>query len=452
MIGRLPYIHRILGLCCLGTLLLSAACAQAVSAPSSRIPVAAANPRETLRHSIDSLLLDPQLSNAFFGILIVKPETGDTLYSRNAGKVFMPASNQKILTGAVALSQLGPGYRYRTTIAKRGPLANGVIDGDLVVTGTGDPTISDRARGNAMTALLEVADSLVVRGVRRVTGRLVSGGNLFPDNIYGYGWEADDFSSSSGAPIDELLYNEGMVDSTAIVGGRDTVISVATRNPARSYLAALDTALARRGIVVAGGISDSVAPAAGPGDTLYSFHSPPLSDILRFFEKPSQNQIGEVLLKTIGLQRTGVGVADSGSAVVSRQLLEWGALKEGFVVYDGSGLSRHNLVSPETIVRTLVAVQGDTAFLAFRDALPIAGVDGTLRTRMKGTPAEGNMRAKTGTLEFVRSLSGYITSAGGDQLVFSMLSNHFTVPVSVVTRFQDAVGVLLASYRDSPAR
>ena len=438
--------------CCrsIAALALVAACTPPVVTAPAPIPAAVISPRQTLRTSIDSLLRDPQLRNAFFGVLIVHPPTGDTLYSHNAGKVFMPASNQKILTGAVALAQLGPEYRFRTSIVKRGALTNGVLNGDLMVVGSGDPSISDRAQGKAMTVLLNVADTLAARGIRRVTGRLMSGRNLFSDGIYGYGWEADDFSSSSGAPVDELFYNEGLVDSTVTVGGRDTVVSVVTRNPSRSFLAALDTALTRRGITIAGGISDSIA-TAGAADTLYSFQSPPLREILRHFEKPSQNQIGEILLKTIGLEGVGVAVADSGAAVMSRQLLAWGAEQNAFVVYDGSGLSRHNLVSPETIVRVLVAMQRDTAFAAFHDALPVAGVDGTLRTRMKGTAAEGNMRAKTGTLEFVRSLSGYITSASGERLVFSMLSNHFTVPVAVVTRFQDAVGVLLANYRHTAA-
>lgn len=182
-------------------------------------------------------------------------------------------------------------------------------------------------------------------------------------------------------------------------------------------------------------------------DTLHSFLSPPLREILRHFEKPSQNQIGEILIRTLGRERAGVGVADNGAAVISRQLLSWGAERDGFFVYDGSGLSRHNLVSPETIVRTLVGISRDTAFAVFLDALPVAGVDGTLRTRMVGTSAASNMRAKTGTIEFVRSLSGFITTADGERLVFSMLSNHFIVPVREITRVQDAIGATLANYK-----
>jgi D-alanyl-D-alanine carboxypeptidase, serine-type, PBP4 family len=277
----------------------------------------------------------------------------------------------------------------------------------------------------------------------------VRGGNAFPDSIYGYGWEWDDLSGSSGAPIDELLYNEGMTTTRQRIAGSDTIVKTATRTPARTYLEALASALAERGIVVGGGVSDSTADVTAPGtDTLFTVSSPPLRDILRLLMKPSQNQIAEILLRTLGLERTGVGSADSGSVIVSRQLLAWGAERDGFIVYDGSGLSRHDLMSPETILRTLVAIQRDTAFSAFYAALPIAGVDGTLRSRMVHTPAAGNMHAKTGSLEFVRSLSGYVTDADGERLVFSILDNHFTVPVDSISRFQNDIGALLAGYRD----
>jgi D-alanyl-D-alanine carboxypeptidase/D-alanyl-D-alanine-endopeptidase (penicillin-binding protein 4) len=383
------------------------------------------------------------------GILVLNPESGDTLFSRNAGKLFMPASNQKILTGSVALALLGPDYRYRTAFVSRGAVRDSVLDGDLIVIGRGDPTVSNRAQqGNAITWMTRVADSLAARGIKRVAGALVRGGNAFPDSIYGYGWEWDDLSTDSGAPIDELLYNEGMTRVAARIAGRDTTVEVATRTPGRTYLEALASALAARGITVGRGVSDSTADIVAPRtDTLFVVSSPPLREILKYLEKPSQNQIAEILMLTIGLERTGVGSADSGAAVVSRQLIAWGAERQGFRYYDGSGLSRHDLVSPETIVRTLVAIQRDTAFQVFYDALPIAGVDGTLRTRMVGTRAAGNMHAKTGTLQFVRSLSGYITDADNDRLVFSLLHNHFTVSVDSVSKFQNEVGALLANFR-----
>jgi D-alanyl-D-alanine carboxypeptidase/D-alanyl-D-alanine-endopeptidase (penicillin-binding protein 4) len=405
-------------------------------------------PRETLRHAIDSLVSNPLFRSSDIGLLVVNPASGDTLYSRNAGKLFIPASNMKIITGAAALALLGPDYRFKTSFMSLDIVHDSVINGDLIVVGRGDPTISNRVQqGNAMTWMARVADSLVAHGIKRVNGKLVRGPNVFPDTIYGYGWEWDDLSGEFAAPIDELLYNEGMTTVTRRIAGRDTIIATATTSPARTYLEALASALTARGIVINGGIAYTDGTIFADGIELFAISSPPLREILRYMEKPSQNQLAEVLLRTIGLERTRVGSADSGAAVVSRQLLAWGAERDGFIVYDGSGMSRHDLVTPETIVRTLVAIQRDTAFQVFYDALPIAGVDGTIRTRMVGTPAAGNLRGKTGSLEFVRSLSGYVTDGDGDRLVFSILNNDFTMPADSVSRFQNNVGALLAGYR-----
>ena len=175
--------------------------------------------------------------------------------------------------------------------------------------------------------------------------------------------------------------------------------------------------------------------------------SPPLSAVLAAFEKPSQNQIDEVLLKSLGRSKTGIGTADSGAVAVRDQLLTWGASPNGFSVRDGSGLSRYNVVSPETIVRVLDGMRKSPHAKIFYDALPIAGVDGTIRTRMRGTPAASNVHAKTGTLNMVRSLSGYVTTADGRPLIFSLLANHFTVPTRDIDALHEAIAVRLASMR-----
>ena len=199
--------------------------------------------------------LTPSFRNSNIGILIVKPGSIDTLYSRNAGRLFMPASNMKIITGSVALSLLGADYRYKTAFVTRGAIRDGALDGDLIVIGRGDPTVSDRAQqGDARTWMRRIADSLSARGIKRISGGLIRGGNAFPDSIYGYGWEWDDLSGSSAAPVDELEYNEGMTTVRQHIAGRDTVVETATRNPGRTYLEALASALAERGIVVGGGV------------------------------------------------------------------------------------------------------------------------------------------------------------------------------------------------------
>ncbi|MBK6304867.1 MAG: D-alanyl-D-alanine carboxypeptidase/D-alanyl-D-alanine-endopeptidase [Gemmatimonadetes bacterium] len=193
-----------------------------------------------------------------------------------------------------------------------------------------------------------------------------------------------------------------------------------------------------------GGVSPWRGNATYP---LFSLMSPPLSQVLSYFEKPSQNQIGEILLRTLGRARANVGSADSGARVVRDQLLAWGAARDGFIVRDGSGLSRHDVITPETIVRVLDAMRRSPHFRLFYDALPVGGVDGTIANRMKGTPAQGNVHAKTGTLDMVRSLSGYVTTADGRLLLFSVLANHFTVPTREIERVQDTLAELLAGMR-----
>jgi serine-type D-Ala-D-Ala carboxypeptidase/endopeptidase (penicillin-binding protein 4) len=459
-----------------------------------------------LRHAIDSMLDAPETRNARWGVLIVDPERGDTLYSRDAGKLLVPASNMKIVTSAVALDALGPDFRFATSVMARGQVRANALDGDLLLAGRGDPSVSDNMAGDAMFPLRALADSLWERGIRRIRGRLLPHGDAFPDANAGYAWSWQDLDASYGALVDELLFNEGFSEihvrggarageppqastspartfprlrvsaATVVRGvGRDSVaqieavkdtirgdvvvtgtipigdtttVEVTHRDPAEAYLAALREALMDRGITVAG---DSIAPAATRIDTLLVLRSPPLSQILASFLKPSQNQLGEMLFKAVALQRTDTGAARIARRLTAERLNAWGAASDGFLIWDGSGLSRQDLISPETILRVLDAMRRAPTFPLYYDALPVAGVDGTLRSRMRGTLAEANVRGKTGTLSGVRSLSGYVTTAGGRLLLFSVLCNNYLVPTAYVTRVQDSIAVRLARLRSTGA-
>jgi D-alanyl-D-alanine carboxypeptidase/D-alanyl-D-alanine-endopeptidase (penicillin-binding protein 4) len=180
---------------------------------------------------------------------------------------------------------------------------------------------------------------------------------------------------------------------------------------------------------------------------LATLSSLPLSEILKALMKPSQNQIAEMLFRTLALDATGSGRADSASAVVQRQIAQWGVVPSEAVIRDGSGLSRYDYISPRTVVRILDAMRRSPHFRVYYDALPIAGIDGTIRNRMKDTPAAGNVHAKTGSVALSRSLSGYVTTANGRLLIFSLLSNNWTVPVREVERVQDTIGARLAAMR-----
>jgi serine-type D-Ala-D-Ala carboxypeptidase/endopeptidase (penicillin-binding protein 4) len=494
-------------------LLLLAGCAGAHTVPApppsphavAATPAPAPDVRKALSAFVDSMTDAPDFRSGYWGILVVDPVRGDTLYSRNADKLFMPASNMKIVTGAVALAQLGPDFRWSTTLLARGPIRRGMLEGDLVVRGEGDPSISSHMRGDAMIPLRDLADSLRAHGVTRIRGRVIAAPSPFTDSPLGYGWDWDDLDEPYGAGVDALYLNEGFTEvlvragvragdpvratsrpastyppvrvqattvgrsssasdsashrtrldigydssgSGVVVSGtivaRDTaVLQLAFRDHQAAFVAAFREVLAARGIAIDARSSDTTARL----DSLVALRSPALREIFPYFEKPSQNQIAELLFKSIARKATGIGRADSAQQVVSRQLLEWGAAADGFAVRDGSGLSRHDYVSPRTLVRVLDTMRRHPDFKVFYDALPIAGVDGTLDARMRGTAAQGNVHAKTGYIDKARSLSGYVTTADGRMLLFSALCNNYSVPTKAVERVQDALAVRLASLR-----
>ncbi|HET7187183.1 MAG TPA: D-alanyl-D-alanine carboxypeptidase/D-alanyl-D-alanine-endopeptidase [Gemmatimonadaceae bacterium] len=499
---------RLLQLSRLALLASLSACAS-MSPSVTAAPAASADVRMALRQFVDSLVGAPEFRSMHWGVLIVDPGRGETLYSRNADKLFMPASNMKLLTGTTALTQLGPDYRWPTTVWARGPVRDGVLEGDLVVKGQGDPSISAHMHaGDALAPLRALGDSLRARGITRIRGRIVAAPSPFTDSPLGYGWAYDDLDESYSAGVDALYFNEGfseivvyggaavndpvrvvtrpastypavivrartvarlmagkteadsatpqtmitvgqdssrqgVVVSGTIVNGDSVVREIAFRDQPAAFVAAMREAFRAQGIAIDEAATDTTAKL----DSLAGMWSPTLREILPFFEKPSQNQIGELLFKTLALTKTGVGTADSAQQVVTRQLLAWGAQPDGFAVRDGSGLSRHDYVSPRTLVTVLDAIHRSPDFKIFYDALPIAGVDGTIRNRMKGTPAEGNVHAKTGTLDKARSLSGYVTTADGHMLLFSALANNYTVPTRRVDQVTDALGARLASIR-----
>ncbi|HWK89156.1 MAG TPA: D-alanyl-D-alanine carboxypeptidase/D-alanyl-D-alanine-endopeptidase [Longimicrobium sp.] len=487
-------------------LLALAACAPA---PPSTGPVPAPRPAP-IAAALDSIFDDSAFASAHWGVLVRSLDTGETLYQRNAGKMVVPASNMKIVTAAAALEALGPEYRYRTRIAATGPVANGELDGHLVVVGSGDPTISERFAGDVRTVFRAWADSLRARGITRIDGYVLGVDDVFDDVPLGRGWAWDDLEAYYSAEVGGLQLNEGIVDvrvepgaaagdrprvivspptafvplsNTAVTGAAgsgehlriertsagsgllirgtiaaDTVLetSVAVRDNTAFFATVLLETLMEAGIHVAGRAEDadelppSTIASVSP---LFTHTSPPMREILKGFLKPSQNQLGEILLKTLGRELRGEGSARAGAAAVDSLARAWGLPAGLLAMADGSGLSRYNLVAPAFLVALLERESRSPNFAVFADALPVAGVDGTLSARMRGTPAQGNVRAKTGTLSGVRSLSGYFTTAAGERMVFSMIVDHHTLSARDADRVAEAALMrLIALNRTRPAR
>jgi D-alanyl-D-alanine carboxypeptidase/D-alanyl-D-alanine-endopeptidase (penicillin-binding protein 4) len=231
-----------------------------------------------------------------------------------------------------------------------------------------------------------------------------------------------------------------------IAMGDSANITLTQHDPDFAYVSALTEALRDRGITVDNGSSTSDGWNVR-NDSLFTVLSVPASEILPNLMKPSQNQIAEIFLRTLGLEAGGAGTAEGGRTVVQKHFSAWKIPDDAYSVRDGSGLSRTDLISNEAIVGVLEAMRHSPHYKLFYESLPIAGVDGTIRTRMQNTAAQGNLRAKTGTLSMVRSLSGYVTTADGHLLEFSILCNNWSTPQAAVDKVQDAIGAGLAAMK-----
>ncbi|HEU5235771.1 MAG TPA: D-alanyl-D-alanine carboxypeptidase/D-alanyl-D-alanine-endopeptidase [Pyrinomonadaceae bacterium] len=283
-------------------------------------------------------------------------------------------------------------------------------------------------------------------------------------------------TSAKGSREDLRIYrglgaNSLEITGTLPIGDAGFLGGVAIPDPALAFVSMLRDALIKRGVKIDGRVRtvtartggsivpDQLVALAKSPDSMQpveiaSLPSPSFNLIAAQTLKPSQNQYTELILRTLG--KTPVSAQDTtgrtkddeenGLEVVKNFLRQAGVGDNDVALNDGSGLSRNDLISANTTVQLLTFMSKHKYFAQFRDALPIAGVDGTLRTRMRGTPAEGNVRAKTGSLSSVASLSGYVTTASGEHLAFSMMLNNYPDAAAVRRDSIDAIAVLLASF------
>jgi D-alanyl-D-alanine carboxypeptidase/D-alanyl-D-alanine-endopeptidase (penicillin-binding protein 4) len=372
------------------------------------------------------------------------------------------------------------------------------------VTGSGDPSLAI-TDGMADRVFADWAAKLKAAGVRVISGRVVGDDSAFDDEEIGFGWSWDDLQDDYAAGVGALQFNENMARVTVSPGlaagarasfaiepsgtglvidndvttaaegaptsirarrlpgssrlalrgsialrARPSIEAVSVDNPASFFARSLRNALIANGIDVHGEAVDIDEIAGRPRSSappLVVYRSPPLSVLALRLMKTSQNQYAETLLKTVG-SAAGTATAAGGRASVAARLQSWGVAPADLIQRDGSGLSRYDYVTADALATVLVHVDRDSSLRArFEASLPIAGRDGTLSNRMKGTAAEGNARAKTGSMSNVRGLSGYVTTAEGEALVFSILANNFEVAPAAITGAADAIVVKLATFR-----
>jgi serine-type D-Ala-D-Ala carboxypeptidase/endopeptidase (penicillin-binding protein 4) len=459
-----------------------------------------------LRRQIERIIDRPEFEDAFWGVHVVDLGTGHTVFARNERRNFMPASTLKLFTTATALDRLGPAFRYVTTLHADGTVRNGVLEGHLVVRGSGDPTIASRfTREDARSLFSAWADSLRAGGIERVTGGIVADDLIFDRQPLGHAWTWDDQPFAYAAQISGLALQENVVavvtraaaqagqpaavswlpgdtgyvrvlnesvtisSDSALVRrfdrrrgtneilirsrvpvGRTDTIRVTVEQPALYFAEVLRETLASRGITVGESVRMTQSPVAYETMRRIATHvSPALAEIVNVTNTESHNLFAEHLLKTLGALATPAspGSAATGTAIVREFASAAGVETERVRLRDGSGLSYQNMISPADMTALLAHMWNhphEGTQSAFYASLPVAGSTGTLANRMRTGPAAGNARAKTGFITAARTLAGFVRSAGGRQLAFALFANQYSVPTARVNEAQDAIVEALA--------
>ncbi len=361
------------------------------------------------------------------GVCVADPDRGAVLLSVAADEGFVPASNVKLLTAAVALETLGPDARIRTELHRSGEVRDGVLHGDLILRGFGDPTFGTPV--GADPRLRELALAVRTLGVHRVEGRVRGDGSWLGDERLGQGWEWGDLGEAFAAPFGGLCCGGNV---QAVVGRDGVRRQVPVADPAAFAATTFAGVLRDEGIEVA----DADTIAIGDEQLVATVQSPPLSQLLRTMLADSDNLFAEQLWRVAARVVTGAG--DSVPAHTRQLLLTMAVGTHGMVLVDGSGLSRLDLVRPAQLVDLLRAMRASRWAQTFVDALPRGGESGTLRERFTAGPARGRVLAKTGTLTRVACLSGYLLRPAGEPLVFSVLWNDFCCGDAVARRAVDA--------------
>jgi len=473
--------------------------------PFTRTP--AKSPEEKLADEIRHLVDDPEVANAQIGVYIESLKNGKVLFRQNEHKLFVPGSNQKLYTTATALEKLSANFRFKTEFYTNGQVSDSVLRGNLLIYGKGDPAISGRFREDDYFAYFrEWADSLKEHGIYKIAGNIIACNGYFSDKKIGLAWEWEDLPFHYAAPIDAISYNENFVmisifadstmpdsvftelkpetdyvkiinnsftvnkDSSAtldvwremgdnvidIMGGiplgHKITKSISIENPALWFAQMFKTVLKLQGITVSGetAVNSSAFEELKKNiNLIFTHYSPELAEIVKVTNKGSNNFYAEQLFKTLGAEIKKQGTTEKAVMAESEWLNSIGITENQVVIKDGSGLSRRNLVSPFATATLLRYMYYSKNFNPFYDSLPIAGVDGTLKNRMVNTAAQNVARAKTGHVSNVWCLSGYTKDRLGNDYLFVIMINHFSITSPYIKNLQDKICVLLTNYYPS---
>ena len=460
------------------------------------LPVLGAENFSLLQKQIAGMANNPALPNNTTGIKIISLKTLETIYSQNEDLPLAPASNMKIITSAAALTLLKPEFTFRTTIFSDSPLNEGVINGNLYIKGYGDPDL-DTER------LWMMARALTYKGITEIKGDIIGDDTFFDQQRTGKGWKSTYGAAPYSAKISALSLNQNTVKvwiapskkgspgiisldppgkyfkiiNQIVTSGSHSYIYISRRlnpagedeitvkgnialnsmgesetiniaNPPLYVASAFYEMLRKEGINVTG--SYKAGQMTGKLWQLLETSSRPLYAIIAEFNKHSVNFIGELLLKYLAARYGSVpGTIEKGEEVIKSKFLIplVKTNTEGMVIADGSGLSPLNRITPAQFIDVLAYMYNNFDLSPdFISSLSIGGADGTLRKRFKNTSAERKVRAKTGSIAGVSSLSGYTLSKDNEPMAFSIIMNNF-YNYSVAHSVQDNIGILLSGFK-----
>src|SRR5436190_15090706 len=420
-------------------------------------------------------MISTRVRSGQFGVMITSLTRGDTLFAQNAGEMMQPASTMKLFSTAVALDRYGPEHCFSTDVLRDAPMGgDGTVSGSIYLRADGDPSMSARFYHDANLPMATLARSVAAAGVKHVTGDLVYDASAFDDRRIPEGWKTTYLGAAYAARVSALSLNENIVWVVVQPAGKQASVTLepmSTTIPVRSKVRLVSgrggRIIARRaadgGIDVSGSIGSSSGPlryslvvddpalftagglraalqAAGitvdgavkPGKTpasaqkIASLPSPPLSRIVSEMNRESINIVAELLFRDAAREASpnGTGTAETGLANL-RDFLQKrvGANPQEIRVTDGSGLSTLDYMTPRAMIHLLSYAHKGPWSSAFHGSLPVAGESELLRQRMRSTPAQGNLHAKTGTTNTVVGLAGYVTAKDGEILAFSFIYN-----------------------------
>ncbi|MEV3938514.1 D-alanyl-D-alanine carboxypeptidase/D-alanyl-D-alanine-endopeptidase [Glycomyces sp. NPDC049804] len=451
---------------------------------------------DALAQAIDAILADPALTDSQAGVIVKDAATGEVLYDHNGNQRGLPGSNQKLTTVAGALETLGEDFTFTTELLGDRPV-DGVIDGDLYLRGSGDPTMLEED-------YQQLAADLAALGVSTVDGDLVADDTAFDAARHGDEWAWGDLQYAAASEISALTIGSGpdhwagtvrlfmtggaangdpvqikMVpenDYVTVVNeattGAETDLSVnrdehantirvtgtveagvtpdyysrSVIDPTALVADVFADALADNGIDLTGDLRVSEPTPQEAGGTLVARESIPLSQLAVDLLKPSNNSYSEALFKAVALHNTGEGTFAAGQDGVHAAIERYGVDTSVLLQVDGSGMSRFDQMTPDMITDLFIGAKDSPWFDTFYAGLPIACVDGTLVSRMCDTPAAGNVRAKSGSQSSISALSGFVTDADGRELVFSVILNDYLV--SSVKSIENRIAVAIAGHSE----